>query len=162
MIRWREPAWRDPDADARARALLLDHLTPAERREWEVEGRITVLKRGVVWPLLVRHLVVAAVLALGLAVPGVRIFSALLLPMLTIGLLPIWLPGFVIACSRRRTWVLSPWASPELRTRRKRFSFCVRLVEELPGPDRVLAWKNLLEANEAYFLRTANVRAPGP
>jgi hypothetical protein len=142
----------------RAEALLLEHLTPQQRVEYEQRGAITVVKEGVIWKILLRHIFFLLLLVL----PAIRIGSARalagVLVTVAVALFPIWFPGFVVACSRRRTWRIEPSASPKLEVRGKQIDFCVRIDDALPGADRVLAYKNILEANESHFLRKANAR----
>lgn len=145
-------------AQERAEALLLEHLTPEQRREYQEQGVITVVKEGIIWRILLRHLLILLLLIL----PAIRIGSArsLVGVMITIvvALFPIWFPGLVVACSRRRIWRLDPTTSPKLQVHGKLIDFCVRVDGPMPGADRVLAYKNILEANEPYFLRKANAR----
>ncbi len=148
-----------PEAEERARLLLLAHLSAEQRAQWLAEGRVTVVKRGVVWSVVLRDLLYVLPVLLLMVVPGWRMTGFLLATTLVVGLLPLWLPAFLIACSRRREWVITPVRSPELRARGKRIRFCVAFQEPLPAGDRVLAWKHLIEVSEPQFLRTANVRA---
>jgi hypothetical protein len=146
------------EVDARAQSLLVAHLTPRQRAEYEATGRITIVKHGIVWgvvlPQLARILPVVALAAL----PGWRVAACLLVATLVVTLAPFWRPRFAVAMSRQRRWVISARASPVVLARGRRIRFCVGFKEYLPDADRVLAWKNLVEVSEAHFLRTANVR----
>jgi hypothetical protein len=151
-------------AQARARALLLDHLTAEQRREYEATGSFAVVKRGAVWAWCVwKHLLVqAALLALvaltvSRAGGGASGAAGVVLAVAMV-LVPRWWRGFRIAFSRQRTWRIDPVAAPCLEIRRRRVDFCVRIDAALPSADQMLAYKNLLELNEPYFLRKANAR----
>ncbi len=146
----------DP-AERRARDLLLAHLSPEQRVAYLAGEPIRVVKRGIVWSVVLRDALVLVPVLAGLALPGWRMAAILMTLTLLVGLLPLWGAAFMIACSRRREWRIGPWAAPELRVRGYRIGFCVRFDEELPAGDRVLAWKNVIEGSEPYFLRTANV-----
>lgn len=146
-------------AEARAEELLAAHLSPRQRAEWLASGRITVVKRGPVWGVLVRDLAkVAPVLAL-LAVPGWRTAGLVIVATVVVIFMPLWLPRVALASARRREWVISPRTSPVVRARGRTIRFCVSFREYLPAADRVLAWKQLVEHSEAHLLRTANVRS---
>ncbi len=145
-------------AQERAEALLLEHLTSEQRREYAERGAITVVKEGVIWRTLLRHVFFLFLLVL----PAIRMGSARtlagVLVTAAVALFPVWFPGFLVACSRRRTWRIDSSASPKLLVHGKQIDFCVRIDDALPGADRVLAYKNILEANEPHFLRKANAR----
>jgi len=146
------------EVEARANELLATHLTPGQRAEFAAMGRITVVKRGLVWSILLRQAAVLLPVAALLAVRGWRMAGFLLLVTLVITLAPFWLPRFAVASTRRREWILCARTSPVLLAHGRRIRFCVAFREYLPAADRVLAWKNLVELSEAHFLRTANVR----
>ena len=144
--------------EARAEALLASHLSPAGRAEWRKTGRLTIEKRGVVWGILLRELAKATPLLAPVAIPGWRAPAFVVAATLLVTLMPVWLPRVAIACTRRRQWVITPHGSPVLRARGRTVRFCVAFREWLPGPDRVLAWKHLVEHSEAHLLAVANVR----
>lgn len=148
----------DAAADQRAEELLAAHLTPAERAEYAATGRVTVVKRGLVWPIVLREVSKLLPLVALLAIPGWRMAAFLLLATVLVTFMPLWLPRFAIASARRREWVLSGRTSPVVSARGRRVRFCVAFREYLPPADRLLAWKNLVELSEAHFLRKANVR----
>jgi hypothetical protein len=146
------------EVDARAESLLAANLTPRQRAEYAATGRITIVKDGVVWGVVLPQAAkVLPILAL-FAVPGWRVAACLLLVTFVATLAPFWLPRFTVATSRRRRWIVSARSSPVVLARGRSIRFCVAFKEYLPDADRVLAWKNLLEVSEAHFLRTANVR----
>jgi len=148
-------------AEARATALLLSHLTPAQAREYEETGSVSIVKTGRIGPLLRKHLflaILAATVAAALAASGNRVAAGFTPLPAILALLPLFAPSFLIACSRSRTWRIDPVSGPRLLVRRRRVYFCVRIEQALPSADRILAYKNILEANEAYFLRRANGR----
>jgi hypothetical protein len=148
-------------AEVRAAALLREHLTAAQAREYDVTGTVSIVKRGRIAPIFWRRVLLAllaAAAAVALATSGDRVavgFSPLAGILIV---LPLLSPSFLVACSRRRTWRIDPVSGPRLLVRRKRVSFCVRIDDELPAADRLLAYKNILESNEAYFLKRANGR----
>jgi hypothetical protein len=150
--------------DARARALLLEHLTPEQRREYEATGSFAVRKRGGVWAwcvwknLLVQTALIPLVALTAFRVGGGAPAAIGVVLALSAALLPKWGRGLRVALSRRRTWRIDHAGSPSLEIRRKRIDFCVRLDATLPGADQMLAYKNILETNERYFLRKANAR----
>lgn len=144
-------------AQTRAEELLASHLTPHERAEYAATGRLLIVKRGLVWSILLRQLAVVLPLAPLLAVPASRAAALVLLATIVIALAPFWVSRFALASTRRREWVISSRSPPVVRARGRSFRFCVRFTEELPAADRVLAWKNLIEVCEPRFLRTANV-----
>ena len=148
-------------AEARAEALLREHLTAAQRREYEATGTISIVRKGRISRIFWKHVilaVVAAVTALALGASGNRVAVGFSPLAAMVAVLPFLSPSFLIACSRLRTWRIDPVSGPRLLVRRKRIHFCVRIDDELPSADRVLAYKNILEANEAYFLQRANGR----
>lgn len=145
-------------AEARAEGLLMAHLTPAQRAEYAALGRITVVKTGLLWTLLLRDAVKVLPLVVLLVFPGWRMVAALLLATLVIAAMPLWLPRFVLASARRREWIVSARSTPVVRARGRETRFCAMFREHLPAADRVLAWKNVLELSERHFLRTANIR----
>jgi hypothetical protein len=145
-------------ARARAEELLAAHLTPAQRAEWAERARITIVKRGVIWSILLRDLAMALPLAGLLAMAGWRLEAFLLAAVIAVALSPFWLRRFVVASARRREWVISARASPIVRVRGRTTRFCAVFRENLPAADRVLAWKQVLELSEGHFLRKANVR----
>ena len=146
-------------AEARAEELLATHLSPRQHAEWLAAGRITIVKRGPVWGVLLRELAkVIPILAL-LAVPGWRTAGLVLATTVAVIFMPLWLPRVVLASARRREWTVSPRTSPVVRARGRTVRFCVSFREYLPAADRVLAWKHLIEHSEAHLLRTANVRS---
>ncbi len=146
-------------AEARAEELLGAHLSPRQRAEWVASGRITIVKRGLVWGVLVRDLAkVVPILAL-LAIPGWRTAGLVIVATVVVIFMPLWLPRVALASARRREWVVSPRTSPVVRARGRTVRFCVSFREYLPAADRVLAWKHLVEHSEAHLLRTANVRS---
>jgi hypothetical protein len=148
----------DDAAEARAETLLLAHLTPAQRAEWAATGRITIVKRGFVWGVLLRDMAKALPLLALVAIPGWRVAGLVFLVSFVVGLVPLWLPRFAVASAWRREWILSARTSPVVLARGRKIRFCVGFREYLPAGDRVLAWKNLLELSESHFLRTANIR----
>jgi hypothetical protein len=148
-------------AEARAAALLLEHLTPAQAREYEETGSVSIVKTGLIGPVLRRHLLLAglaATAAIALAASGDRVAVGFTPLPAILTLLPLFAPSFLIACSRSRTWRIDAMSGPRLLVGRRRMYFCVRIDQALPSADRILAYKNILEANEAYFLRKANGR----
>ncbi len=151
---------RDP-AEARAEALLLEHLTPAQAREYEETGNVSVVKTGRILSILRKHVLLsllAAAVAVALAASGNRMAAGFTPLPAILAVLPFFSPAFVIACSGLRTWRIDPASGPRLLIRRRRMYFCVRIDRALPNADRILAYKNILESNEAYFLKTANGR----
>jgi hypothetical protein len=148
-------------ADARAATLLLEHLTPAQAREYEETGNVSIVKTGRITSILRRHLLLALLAgaaAVALALSGNRVAAGFSPLPAMLALVPFFSPSFLIACSRLRTWRIDPISGPRLLIRRRRMYFCVRIDEALPSADRILAYKNILESNEAYFLKTANGR----
>lgn len=145
-------------AEARAEELLGAHLTPDQRAEWAARGRITIVKRGPVWSVLLRDLAKVLPLAALLAVPGWRVGALVLIGTVLVASMPFWLRRFVVASSLRREWILSARGSPAVRIRGKVTRFCAAFREYLPAGDRVLAFKHLVELSEGHFLRTANIR----
>jgi hypothetical protein len=144
----------------RAGVLLAEHLNEEQRQEYERSGTITVVRRGPIKAMLVR-LVLFVILAAGVGAgfalqgsPATTVFMAVEI----LVFLPVLAPPFVIASTWRRTWKIDPDTGPELLWRRKRVEFCVRIAAELPRPDQILAYKNIIEANEGYFLRKANLK----
>jgi hypothetical protein len=133
---------------------LLAHLDAAQRDDYQRGGVVTVERRGPVLGVLACN----GTLSL-LAAAAAASLPLVLDPALAIlVLLPMLAPAFLIACWPRRVWLIDPEHGPQLLGRRVRVDFCVRFDEPLPSADRVLAWKNILETNEAHFLRTANVQ----
>lgn len=148
-------------AEVRAAALLRGHLTAAQAREYEATGTVSIVKRGRIARIFWKHVglsLAAATAAVALATSGHRVAVGFSPLAAMLAVLPFLSPSFLIACSRRRTWRIDPVSGPRLLIRRKRILFCVRIDDELPSADRVLAYKNILEANEAYFLQRANGR----
>jgi hypothetical protein len=144
------------EAQARARRLLAAHLTESQRAEYATTGRISIVKRGLVWGILLRQLLVVLPFVPLIAAPPSRTVGLVLLAGVAIALAPFWLSRARLASMRRREWVISGRAAPMLLVRGRSVRFCVRFTEELPPEDRVLAWKNLIERSEAQFLKTAN------
>jgi hypothetical protein len=154
-----EPSQRE-EGLRRARQLLAQHLNERQLQEYERSGTITVVRRGPIKPMLLR-LLVLVLLTVGVAtafVVGGSPATAIFMAVEILVFLPVLAPPFVIACSWRRTWRIDPETGPRLLWRRKWLEFCVRVDADLPRADQVLAYKNILEANEAYFLRRANGR----
>lgn len=146
-------------AETRAEQLLAAHLSPRQRVEWLATGRVTIVKRGLVWGVLLRDLAkVLPILAL-LAVPGWRTAGLVIVATVVVIFMPLWLPRVALASAPRREWLVSARTSPVVRARGRTIRFCVSFREYLPAADRVLAWKQLIEHSEAHFLRTANVRS---
>jgi len=145
------------EVETRAEELLAAHLTASQRAEYAAMGRITVVKRGFVWSILLRQVALVLPLAALLVTGGWRM-AILLLALFVVTLAPFWLPRFAMASARRREWIISARTNPTLVARGRKVRFCVGFTEALPDADRVLAWKNLVEVSEAYFLRKANVR----
>jgi len=145
-------------AEARAESLLSSHLPPAQRAQWVATGQVTVEKRGIVWGVLLRELAKALPLAALIAIPGWRAPAFVVAATVVVTFMPLWLPRVALACTRRRLWIITAHGSPTLRARGKTVRFCVAFREWLPGPDRVLAWKNLVEHSEAHLLAVANIR----
>jgi len=151
-------------ADARARALLLGHLTPEQRRAYDATGCFSVAKRGSVWAwciwknLFVQGALLALVAITALRAGGGAPGAIGIVLALSAGLFPKWVRGLRVALSRRRTWRIDHAGAPWLDVRRRRVDFCVRLEAALPAADQMLAYKNILETNERYFLRKANAR----
>ncbi len=146
-------------AEARAEELLSGHLSPSQLAEYGATGRITIVKHGLVWGVLLRDFAkLLPVLAL-IAVPGWRAAGIVVAATVIVIFMPLWLPRVALACARRREWTVSARSSPVVRARGRRIRFCVSFREYLPAGDRVLAWKHVLEHSEAHFLRTANVRS---
>jgi hypothetical protein len=146
-------------AEVRAEELLGTHLTLRERTEYLATGRITIVKHGPVWGVLLRDLAkVLPILAL-VVLPGWRTAGLVVAATVVVIFMPLWLPRVALASASRREWVLSPRTSPVVRVRGRTVRFCVSFREYLPAADRVLAWKHLVEHSEAHFLRTANVRS---
>jgi len=144
--------------EARAEDLLLAHLDPAQRAEWAATGQVTILKRGFVWGVLLREFAKALPLAVLVAIPGWRAPAFVVAATVLVTFMPLWLPRVALACTRRRLWTISAHGSPSVRARGRTVRFCVAFRDWLPGPDRVLAWKHLVEHSEAHLLRTANIR----
>ena len=145
-------------AEARAESLLSSHLPPAQRAQWVATGQVTVEKRGIVWGVHLRELAKALPLAALIAIPGWRAPAFVVAATVVVTFMPLWLPRVALACTRRRLWIITAHGSPTLRARGKTVRFCVAFREWLPGPDRVLAWKNLVEHSEAHLLAVANIR----
>jgi hypothetical protein len=145
-------------AEARAEALLREHLPPQARAEWLATGQLTVEKRGLVWGVLIRELAKALPLLALVAIPGWRAPAIVVAATVLVTFMPLWLPRVALACTRRRQWIISAHGSPVLRARGRTIRFCVAFREWLPGSDRVLAWKNVVEHSEAHLLATANIR----
>jgi len=146
-------------AEVRAEELLEGHLTPRERAEYLSTGRVTLVKHGLVWGVLLRDLAkVIPILAL-MAVPGWRTAGLVVAATVVVIFMPLWLPRIALASASRREWVISARTSPVVRVRGRTIRFCVSFREYLPAADRVLAWKHLVEHSESHFLRTANVRS---
>lgn len=144
------------EAHRRAAELLASHLTDAQRREYEREGAVTIERRGPVATLVVRQVCAVALAAIAAAALPLARTPALLV----LVLLPVLTPSFAIACLPRRRWRIDPEQGPQLVWRRVRVGFCVSIDAELPAADRVLAYKNVLQGNEAHFLRKANILWP--
>jgi hypothetical protein len=142
------------DAARRAGRLLSAHLDPAQRDEYQRGGVVTIEKRGPVPGVLARNGALSLLAAAAAAYLPLGLDPALV----TLVVLPLLAPAFLIACWPRRVWRIDPEHGPQLVGRRVRIDFCVRFDEPLPGADRILAFKNILETHEASFLRTANVQ----
>lgn len=145
-------------AEARAEELLVAHLTPAQRAEYAAVGRITIVKCGVVWSIVLRDVAKVLPLAALALVPGWRVAALILLATVLVTTMPFWLPRFAVASARRREWTITPRSAPVVTARGRRTRFCAAFREFLPPGDRVLAWKHVLELSEAHFLREANIR----
>jgi hypothetical protein len=148
-------------AARKAEALLLEHLSPEQLRSYREKGSISVVRRGVLWPMVGKYAAVLLLPALGFWLPGSAAGAAVALLMLLIFLLvflSIGAPSLRIACSRRRTWEIGARESPKLELGGQEVRFCVRFDMDMPSADRMLAYKNILESDEPYFLRRANVR----
>jgi hypothetical protein len=137
----------------RAARLLSAHLDAAQLDEYRRGGVVTVERRGPVASVLARNGALALLAAAAAASLPLALGPALVI----LVALPLLAPAFLIACWPRRVWRIDPERGPQLVGRRVRVDFCVRFDEPLPSADRILAFKNLLEAAEAHFLRTANV-----
>jgi hypothetical protein len=145
---------REPDdAARRAERLLSAHLEPAQLDEYRRGGVVTIERRGPVPGVLARNGALSLLAAAAAASLPLTLDPALVI----LVLLPLLAPAFLVACWRRRVWRIDPERGPQLLGRHVRVDFCVRFDEPLPGADRILAFKNILEASEAHFLRTANV-----
>jgi hypothetical protein len=144
------------EAQARARRLLAAHLTARQRVEYAATGGLSIVKRGLVWGILLRQVLVVLPFAPLIALPASRTVGVVLLAAVAIALAPFWISRFRVASMRRRDWFVSGRSAPVLRVRGRSMRFCVRFTEDLPAEDRVLAWKNLIELSEAHFLKTAN------
>jgi hypothetical protein len=145
-------------AEARAAELLASHLTPDQRAEWAALGRITIVKQGVLWSVLLRDVAKVLPIAALLAVPAWRTEAFFALLTVIVAFLPFWLPRFAVASAPRREWIVTARATPLLLARGRRTRFCAAFQEHLPAGDRVLAWKHVIELSEPYFLRNANIR----
>lgn len=149
-------------AEERAEALLLAHLTAEQRSEYGRLGTVTVVKRGLVWRTILTYAAfavgVVALAVIGTTVPGLELAAvvASVAVVTTIVTFLFWLPPLAIACTRRRVWRLSADRKPALVLGSRRIEFCVRVAEDVPRADRLLAFKNAIEGNERYFLRKAN------
>jgi hypothetical protein len=155
------PARRGSGAE-RAEALLLAHLTPGQRDEYQTRRTITVVREGILWRTVAWYaaaLVALTALALvGRIVPaleGATIVAAIGF-VAALGTFLVWIPPLAIAFTRRRVWVLGAGRRPTLAIGGRRIAFCVFVRADVPEADRVLAFKNVLEGNERYFLRKAN------
>jgi hypothetical protein len=146
----------------RAEALLLAHLTPEQRVEYQFHGTVTIVREGVLWGTVCWYAAAAlAMVALGLAgwvVPALQAATVLAAVAFVsaIATFLVWIPPLAIASARRRVWVLAARRRPTLTVGRRRILFCVFVKADVPDADRILALKNVLEANERYFLRKAN------
>jgi hypothetical protein len=145
-------------AEARAEEVLHAHLTPDQRAEYATFGRITIVKHGILWSVLLRDAAKVVPLAALLALVGLRAEALYVLVTVVLAFVPFWLPRFAVASTRRREWVVTARGTPVVIVRGRRTRFCAAFREHLPPGDRVLAWKHLIELSEAHFLRTANVR----
>jgi hypothetical protein len=145
-------------AEARAEELLDGHLTPDQRVEYAMFGRITIVKHGILWSVLLRDAAKVIPLAALLAALGLRTEALYVLVTVVLAFVPFWLPRFAVASARRREWIVTARSTPVVVARGRRTRFCAAFREHLPPGDRVLAWKHLIELSEAHFLRTANVR----
>jgi hypothetical protein len=153
---------RRATAAERAEALLLAHLTAEQRLEYETRRTITIVREGVIWRTVLCYAAAALALALlavvGRLVPaleGATIVAAVGF-VAALGTFLVWIPPLAIACTRRRVWVVGAGRRPTLTVGGRRIAFCVFVRSDVPEADRVLAFKNVLEANERYFLRKAN------
>lgn len=146
-------------AETRAEELLGANLSPRQRAEYRSTGRVTIVKRGLVWSVLLRDLLKLLPLLALSALPGWRAAGLVIAATVVVVFMPLWLPRLTLATAARREWVISGRTSPVVRVWGKTVRFCVSFREYLPPPDRVLAWKHLLEHSEGHFLRTANVRS---
>jgi len=148
--------------DARSEALLLAHLSDAQRRQYLTHGTFTIVKQGVIRRTLARYaastVVIAALAVAGKTVPHLEaaVVAAAIGFIIAISSFLVWLPPLAIACTRRRVWILGADRRPMLVVHGRRIPFCVRVQGDVPEADRVLAFKNAIEGNERYFLRRAN------
>jgi hypothetical protein len=149
-------------AEERSRALLLSHLTEEQRGDLEVSGTFRIVKDGVQWRTVLSCIPVPGLLVglgvLGPSIPGLEVATMVAgvgIAFLVASFL-FWIPPLAIACTRRRVWILGPGRRPALLCGARRIEFCVRVRGDVPDGDRVLAYKNVLDANERYFLRKAN------
>jgi hypothetical protein len=145
-------------AEARAEDLLHAHLTPEQRAEYAALGRITIVKHGILWSVLLRDAAKVVPVAALLAALGLRTEALYLLVTVILAFVPFWLPRFAVASAPRREWIVTPRGTPVVVTRGRTTRFCAAFREHLPPGDRMLAWKHLIELSEGHFLRTANVR----
>ncbi len=149
-------------AEERSEALLLLHLSEAQRGEYAAERTVTVVKEGVIGRTLAWYggtaALIGALALVGRTVPHLEVaaIAAAMAFVVAIASFLIWIPPLAIACSRRRVWILGLGRRPTLIVRGRRIAFCVRVEGEVPDADRVLALKNVLEGDERYFLRRAN------
>jgi len=153
---------RGRHAEDRSEALLLAHLSADQQREYGASGTVTVVKEGVIWRAVLSFAAGAFVLATlaiaGRIVPGLEGATALAaLGFVTaLGMFLVWIPPLAVACTRRRVWILARGRRPALVIGSRRIEFCVNVRGDVPDGDRILAFKNVLEADERYFLRKAN------
>ncbi len=149
-------------AHERAEALLFAHLTDEQRREYQASRTITVVKEGIIWRTALGYAVVAlgvvALALVGRRIPSLEALTvvAALVLVAAIALFLVWIPPLAVACTRRRVWIVGAGRRPVLVMGARRIQFCVRVDGDVPDADRVLAYKNVLEGNERYFLRKAN------
>jgi hypothetical protein len=150
------------EAEERSEALLVSHLTSAQEREYRASRTFTVVKEGVVWRTVLGYCAIPVVLTV-LAVVGAtvpRLEAATIAAgigfVFVIASFLLWIPPLMVACTRRRIWILGLGRKPALVFGSRRIAFCVRVEADVPEADRVLAFKNVLEGNERYFLRKAN------
>ncbi len=151
---------REEGSSRRAEVLLFEHLDPAQRSAYRSTKNVRVVKDGVIWNVVLRYAILALLPVAGFAVPGSGAWAALSVLVVLLAFLSIQAPSLRIACCRHRVWEITGQDAPRLYLggRARPIRFCVQLDADLPPADRMLAYKNILEVNESYFLRKANAR----